>query len=173
MLSIRNMSYLLPLCCSFWEKCKNSPKTDLGCSTPLKVFCLILNQIWHVSQFKKLYVWVVFSLKLPSAKRSYLLLRLFLVSFLKILFLIHKKVWKYNTKRNLGDRCEFTTQSLINYMHVHQCQTWLKTSKLFFLKCPNIQIGPFGYEPSKLYFLNIYRTLQKMIFKTIEESLQI
>ena len=35
MLSIRNISYLLPMCCSFWEKCKNSPKTGLGCSTPL------------------------------------------------------------------------------------------------------------------------------------------
>ena len=23
------------MCCSFWEKCKNSPKTGLGCSTPL------------------------------------------------------------------------------------------------------------------------------------------
>ena len=35
MLPIRNISYLLPMCCSFWEKCKNSPKTSLGCSTPL------------------------------------------------------------------------------------------------------------------------------------------
>ena len=35
MLPIRNISYLLPMCCSFWEKCKNSPKTDLGCRTPL------------------------------------------------------------------------------------------------------------------------------------------
>ena len=24
------------MCCSFWEKCKNSPKTGLGCSTPLR-----------------------------------------------------------------------------------------------------------------------------------------
>ena len=24
------------MCCSFGEKCKNSPKTGLGCSTPLK-----------------------------------------------------------------------------------------------------------------------------------------
>ena len=37
MLPIRNTSYLLPICCSFWEKCKNSPKTGLGCSTPLKM----------------------------------------------------------------------------------------------------------------------------------------
>ena len=37
MLPIRNISYLLPMCCSFWEKCKNSPKTGLGCSTPLSV----------------------------------------------------------------------------------------------------------------------------------------
>ena len=35
MLPIRNTSYLLPICCSFSEKCKNSPKTHLGCSTPL------------------------------------------------------------------------------------------------------------------------------------------
>ena len=35
MLPIRNISYLLPICCSFWENCKNSPKTGLGCSTPL------------------------------------------------------------------------------------------------------------------------------------------
>ena len=35
MLPIRNISYLLLMCCSFWEKCKNSPKTGLGCSTPL------------------------------------------------------------------------------------------------------------------------------------------
>ena len=25
------------MCCSFWEKCKNSPKTSLGCSTPLRL----------------------------------------------------------------------------------------------------------------------------------------
>ena len=35
MLPIRNISYLLPMCCSFWEKCINSQKTGLGCSTPL------------------------------------------------------------------------------------------------------------------------------------------
>ena len=35
MLPIRNISYLLPMCFSLWEKCKNSPKTGLGCSTPL------------------------------------------------------------------------------------------------------------------------------------------
>ena len=39
MLPIRNISYLLPMCCSFWEKCKNSPKTGLGCSTPLNANC--------------------------------------------------------------------------------------------------------------------------------------
>ena len=32
---IRNISYLSPMYCSFWEKCKSSPKTGLGCSTPL------------------------------------------------------------------------------------------------------------------------------------------
>ena len=36
MLPIRNISYLLPMCCSFWEKCINSQKTGLGCSTPLR-----------------------------------------------------------------------------------------------------------------------------------------
>ena len=36
MLPIRNISYLLPMCCSFWEKCKSNPKTGLRCSTPLK-----------------------------------------------------------------------------------------------------------------------------------------
>ena len=29
------------MCCSFWEKCKNSPKTSLGCSTPLMLFRVI------------------------------------------------------------------------------------------------------------------------------------
>ena len=33
---IRNISYLLPMRCSFWEKCINSQKTGLGCSTPLR-----------------------------------------------------------------------------------------------------------------------------------------
>ena len=36
MLHIRNISYLLPMCCSFWEKCLNSHKPGQGCSTPLK-----------------------------------------------------------------------------------------------------------------------------------------
>ena len=44
MLPIRNISYLLPMCCSFWEKCINSQKTGLGCSTPLtlQIQCLTL-----------------------------------------------------------------------------------------------------------------------------------
>ena len=55
MLPIRNMSYLLPMCCSFWEKCKNSPKTGLGCSTPLKhVLCLpYAEDIVHVPMDNK------------------------------------------------------------------------------------------------------------------------
>ena len=32
---IRNISYLSPMCCSFWEKCINSQKNGQGCSTPL------------------------------------------------------------------------------------------------------------------------------------------
>ena len=47
MLPIRNISYLLPMCCSFWEKCKNSPKTSLGCSTPLTTTNLIDISIWY------------------------------------------------------------------------------------------------------------------------------
>ena len=31
------------MCCSFWEKCKNSPKTDLGCSTPLNIMLLVFH----------------------------------------------------------------------------------------------------------------------------------
>ena len=42
MLPIRNISYLLPTCCSVWEKCKNSPKTGLGCSTPLRYWSRFL-----------------------------------------------------------------------------------------------------------------------------------
>ena len=36
MLPIRNISYLSPMCCNFWEKCINSHKIDQGCSNPLK-----------------------------------------------------------------------------------------------------------------------------------------
>ena len=36
MLPIRNIPYLLPMCCSFWEKCISSQKTGQGCSTPLR-----------------------------------------------------------------------------------------------------------------------------------------
>ena len=36
MLPIRNMSYLSPMCCHFWEKYTNSHKVGLGCSTSLK-----------------------------------------------------------------------------------------------------------------------------------------
>ena len=35
MLPIRNISYLSSMCCNVWEKCKNSHKSGLGCSTPL------------------------------------------------------------------------------------------------------------------------------------------
>ena len=45
MLPIRNITYLLPMCCSFEEKCINSQKTGLGCSTPLTlVNCKIRGQ---------------------------------------------------------------------------------------------------------------------------------
>ena len=54
MLPIRNISYLLPMCCSFWEKCKNSPKTGMGCSTPLRIQNLVglLKTICHLSIIK-------------------------------------------------------------------------------------------------------------------------
>ena len=35
------------MCCSFSEKCINSPKTDLGCSTPLNY-----KQIEHKNNLK-------------------------------------------------------------------------------------------------------------------------
>ena len=47
MLPIRNISYLPPMCCNFWENCTNSHKTDLGCSTPLSGFKYI-----HVKMLK-------------------------------------------------------------------------------------------------------------------------
>ena len=40
---IRNISYLLPMCCSFWEKCINSQKNGLGCSTPLNTNLLFFS----------------------------------------------------------------------------------------------------------------------------------
>ena len=48
---IRNISYLLPVCCSFWEKCLNSQKYGLGCSTPLSQY-LLENGIWVIAQEK-------------------------------------------------------------------------------------------------------------------------
>ena len=36
MLPIRIISYLSPMCYNFWEKCTNSHKIGLGCSTPLR-----------------------------------------------------------------------------------------------------------------------------------------
>ena len=53
------------MCCSFWEKCKNSPKTGLGCSTPLSVpfrligihfdHCKNNMQIFNFCLFHRLY----------------------------------------------------------------------------------------------------------------------
>ena len=45
---IRNISYLLPMCCSFWEKCINSQKNGLGCSTPL-------------NEIRTYYVWISYA----------------------------------------------------------------------------------------------------------------
>ena len=64
MLPIRNISYLSPMYCGFWEKCKNSPKTGLGCSTPLNSYLIRIScnfhQIWvdfmYDSCFFKLYI---------------------------------------------------------------------------------------------------------------------
>ena len=34
--------------CSFWEKCKNSPETGLGCSTPLNISGMEMSQRIHI-----------------------------------------------------------------------------------------------------------------------------
>ena len=66
MLPIRNISYLWPMCCSFWEKWKNSPITGLGCSTPLMhiyLICIltrktnIQSSVW--ATVMKLSMWVM------------------------------------------------------------------------------------------------------------------
>ena len=36
MLPLRNISYFQPMRYNFWEKCTNSHKSGLGCSTPLR-----------------------------------------------------------------------------------------------------------------------------------------
>ena len=53
MLSIRNISYLSPMCGNFWEKCINSHKIGLGFSTPLIPFwtwnvLILLVIIWLI-----------------------------------------------------------------------------------------------------------------------------
>ena len=48
MLPIRNISYLLPMCCSFWETCINSQKTGLGCSIPLTTQGKCYTKFWWV-----------------------------------------------------------------------------------------------------------------------------
>ena len=67
MLPIKNISYLLPMCCSFWEKCKNSQKTGLGCSTPLKLklswFCAISHQM---TPFLICHKWSLFCKKIVT-----------------------------------------------------------------------------------------------------------
>ena len=47
MLPIRNISYLLPMCCSFWEKCKNWP----GVQYPLK-------QLPTLQLIRGIYTWI-------------------------------------------------------------------------------------------------------------------
>ena len=44
---IRNISYLLQMCCSFWEKCINSPKKWSGVQYPLK----------HLRPPKLMHIW--------------------------------------------------------------------------------------------------------------------
>ena len=69
MLPIKNISYLLPMCCSFWEKCKNSPKTGMGCSTPLTNKMLNFFWISHlhlVLQNKKVIYFMTFHDRLTS-----------------------------------------------------------------------------------------------------------
>ena len=62
MLPIRTISYLLPLCCSFWEKFKNSPKSALGCSTPLMSKMFLKSKLIRVCRItctKILVLWLV------------------------------------------------------------------------------------------------------------------
>ena len=58
MLPIRNISYLLPMCCSFWEKCKKSLKTGLGCSTPLKGE--VINRSYWLSSYSSIWFLLTF-----------------------------------------------------------------------------------------------------------------
>ena len=64
MLPIRNISYLSPMCCNFWEKCMNSHKIGQGCSTPLRdhncvhfahrllVYCYLEFKLCYVKNLK-------------------------------------------------------------------------------------------------------------------------
>ena len=42
MLPFRNISYLSPMCCNFWEKSVNSHKTGQRCSTPLSCYFVFI-----------------------------------------------------------------------------------------------------------------------------------
>ena len=88
MLPIRNISYLLPMCCSFWEKCKNSPKTGLGCSTPLSQ----VNRVLRHHQLTK-YTWWWFNKWLRwSLIRFTLVLKIWRFCFLQI----QTNVWMFS-----------------------------------------------------------------------------
>ena len=63
MLPVRNISYSLPMCCSFWENCINSHKTGQGCSTP-SIKVLNKANVWNGEvlqsvqpELKKGWVW--------------------------------------------------------------------------------------------------------------------
>ena len=94
MLPIRNISYLLLMRCSFWQKCKNSPKTGLGCSTPLRD-CTVRNlPLFNLrfSNFLKLvfitnFVFVLFFLLLVCLFVIAFFFFFFFLFFISLLFL--------------------------------------------------------------------------------------
>ena len=48
------MSYLSPIRCNFWEKCTNSLKIGLGCSTPLIIYGQLFSYSFSYSYFVEL-----------------------------------------------------------------------------------------------------------------------
>ena len=55
MLPIRNITYLSPMCCDFCEKCINSQKIVLGCSSPLKYpnMTLLIHEIFNLEKLEE------------------------------------------------------------------------------------------------------------------------
>ena len=110
--SIRNISYLLPMCHSFWEKCINSQKNGLGCSTPLihqiqnskltspakspfLMCCIIFKDLYCICRYLWLvFSWLIWLLNHQSGKNHFSCIPIYQLQF--TLFYI-KCVW---TRRN-------------------------------------------------------------------------